>query len=87
MKTVLSSDKKQYKEIYERTRTRTIRYRLFKISTGTAVHYEICVDLGNERAVCTVPFSDERSIMDVYDQICSGLVTPTTLRDVIEDMS
>ena len=87
MKTVLSSDKKQYEEFYERTRTRTIRYRLFKISTRTAVHYEVCVDLGGERVVCTLPFSDERCVMDAYDRICNGLVTPTILRDVIEDMS
>lgn len=87
MKRVLLARKKLHDEIYERTNTHTIRYRLIRISTKTAIYYEICVALGNERAVCVLPFSDKRCIIDAYAQICNGLVTPTTLRDVIEDMS
>lgn len=65
---------------------RLIRYRFIRVCTNDIIRYNINVTFGEDSSTMTLPFSDHDSAYDAYLQIKRGLVTPTTLSDVITDM-
>ena len=68
------------------TVTHLLRYRFICVRSKTTTRYDICVTLDDENLTLTLPFPDRNDAYEAYLLIKRGLVTPTTLSDVIADM-
>ena len=72
--------------IKQRPDTRSVRYRLISVTSEQGTRYQISVRFQNESASALLPFSEREEAVCAYRMIKNGLVTPTTLHEVIEDI-